>query len=766
MSKLVKIILIVVSALLILLVAGYIAIRSFLTPERIRQISEQIASQSLDRPVQIGKASLSIGLRISIRVEDILIPNVKGFSNEPAIIIDRTALNMRLLPLIQRRIVINSIDLHGLKLNLERNENKELNILSLVPKEIEGQAWVISLDKLRLRNSELKYSDAITKSEYRVHSIRQEISLKKSRISIRGSQRAYIPASKMVPESHILVENAVEYDTLTKNINIENLTVRLDPAYVRVSGKIEKSTTLDLDGNVAIDDMSKLSRLLPEAYRMEKMGGAIKSTFSISGTTKEPRVEGKCQINAVTIVPKGMKRGIENINGNLSFSRTSINDISIKGSIGKTKFGVAGYISKLDSPSPLLNVSTELDGDLKDFESLTPELQDIKLAGPVAGKVMLKGNLKNPNFSGNIAIRGAKIDGIGMGKPISDLDLKCELQNDAVKIGQCRGRIGRSDFSLTGSISNFKKPVVQMNNRSKFIDLDELLPQKGTAASRSGKSQTGKPIPLTLQGAVVIDKLTGLDMEFTNVNAYFNYIDGVIDLKDCRAQTYGGQVNFDFYYNAYSPEPYRINTRMTSLNAQKIAQRFLGFDRIKGDLSGIMNFNGRGLDEKSVRSNLSGTGNIKITGGEFNNYDFLVRLLGWMGLKEHKVIRFKNLNSGFRITNGRATADDWTLTAQIGDFMTRGTIRLDGAIDLNIAVTLTQHHSNIVKRYHGDWIFFTDKNGRTTIDIIAKGKLNSPQFTLDRSRIQQRIKGNIKNEFEKKIKDFESGLKDILRGIN
>lgn len=461
-----------------------------------------------------------------------------------------------------------------------------------------------------------------------------------------------------------------------------------------------------------------------------------------------------------------MKRAIENINGNLSFSRSSINDIRIKGSIGKTTFGVTGYISKLDSPSPLLNVSTELDGDLKDFESLSPELQDIKLAGPVAGKVMLKGNLKNPSFSGNITVRGAQVDGIGMGKPITDLNLRCEMQNDAVKIGECRGRIGRSDFSLTGSISNFKKPVVQMNNRSKLIDLDELLPQKGTAASRSGKSQAGKPIPLTLQGAVIVDRLTGLDMEFTNVNAHFNYIDGVIDLKDCRAQTYGGQVNFDFYYNAYSPEPYRINTRMTSLNAQKVAQRFLGFDRIKGDLSGIVNLNGRGLDEKSVRSNLNGTGNIKITGGEFNNYDFLVRLLGWMGLKDHKVIRFKDFNSGFRITNGRATADDWTLTAQIGDFMTKGTIGLDGAIDLQVAVTLTQHYSNIVKRYHGDWIFFTDKNGRTTIDVIAKGKLNSPRFTLDRSRIQQRIKGTIKNEFEKKIKDFESDLKDILRGIN
>jgi AsmA protein len=766
MSKLVKIIIIVVSILLILLVAGYIAISSFLTPERVRQISEQIASQSLDRPVQIGKVNLTIGFRISISVEDVMIPNVKGFSSKPAITIDRTALNLRLLPLLQRRIIINSIDLQGLTLNLERNENKELNVLSLIPKETKGQAWLVSLDKLRLKNSELNYSDAVTKNEYRVHDINQEISFKKSRITIRGNQRAYIPENKMISKKDILLENAVEYDTLTKDINIENLKIRLDPAYVRVSGKIEKGVSLDLNGDMAIDDMSKLTSLLPDAYRMEKLGGAIKSTFSVSGTKEEPRIEGKCQINAVTIIPKGMKRAIENINGTVAFSRSSVSDISIKGSIGKTKFDIGGYISKLDSPSPLLNISTELDGNLKDFESLTSEMRDIEFSGPIAAKIMLKGNLKDPRFSGNVTVQGARIDGIGMGKPVSDLNFKAEMQNDAVKISECRGRIGRSDFSLTGAVSNFKKPVVQMNNRSNFIDLDELLPQKGTASSRSGKTQAGKPIPLTLQGAVVINRLTGLDMEFTNVNANFSYIDGVIDLKDCRAQTYGGQVNFDFYYNAYSPEPYRINTRMTSLDAQKIAKRFLGFDRIKGDLSGVANFNGNGLDEKSVRSNMNGTGNIKITGGEFNNFDFLVKLLGWMGLKDQRVITFRDFNSGFRITNGRASADDWTLSAKIGDFLTKGTIRLDGAVDLRIAITLTQHYSNIVKRYHGDWIFFTDKDGRTLIDVIAKGKLSSPQFTLDRSRIQQRIKGTIKNEFEKKIKDFESDLKDILRGIN
>jgi len=765
MNKTVKIIIAIVSVAVVLIIAGYIAVGSFLTHERLRQISEQIASQSLQRPVEIGSVSLSIGFGIAISVDDVSIPNTKGYHTQPMIEIERTALNLKLLPLLQRRIVIGSIDFDGLVLNLERNSSKELNIMALMPKEAKGPGWALSLEKLRLKKCKINYYDAVTKAEYRLHDINQEISFRKNRISLAGSQRAYLPKNEVLPDKHIIIENAVEYDTSSKDMNVKNLSIRLDPAFLTITGGIAKGKTLNLQGRIAVDKMSRLGELLPEKYSFEKLDGAVKSEFSISGTTDRPAFEGSCQIEKVIIMPKGMSRAVEQINGTFAFNRSSIHDIKIQGNIGKTKISIGGDVSNLDKPEPILNLSTEITGTLDDFQSLTPDMKDVKLSGRINGKVSLKGTMKNPSYFGDVSIRDGLIDGIGLGKPISDLTVNGTMQNNGARISECRGRIGRSDFSLTGFLSNFKRPVVQLDNRSNIIDLDELLPAKGSVASGSGKTKSEKPFPLTLQGVVFVKTLTGMDMEFTDVRADFSYVDGIIDLKNCRAKTYDGQVNFDFYYNAYSPEPYRINSRMTSVQAQKVATRFLGFDRIKGDLSGAVNLNGRGLDKQSVQSNINGTGNLKIINGEFNNFDFIVRLLDWMGLKDQKIVKFNTLNTGFTITNGRASADDWTLSARIGDFLAKGTIGLNGSVDMKIAVTLSKHYSDIVKRYHGDWIFFDDKDGRTVIDIVARGKMRSPQFTLDRSRIQERIKGNIKNEFDKKIKDFESDLKNILKGI-
>jgi hypothetical protein len=231
------------------------------------------------------------------------------------------------------------------------------------------------------------------------------------------------------------------------------------------------------------------------------------------------------------------------------------------------------------------------------------------------------------------------------------------------------------------------------------------------------------------------------------------------------AQSFDGDVDLDFYYDANNPEPYRIATRLQSVSSEKILKRLLKFDRLKGKLSGKVDFQGKGLDQRSVQSNLNAVGNVIITQGTFNNFVFLSELLGWLGFKEYRNVEFNDFRCAIAIDKGKAKVRDWTLSSRVGDFLTNGTIGLDGNLDLHVALTLSQQNSNIVKKYHGDWIFFTDSKGRTIIDIIGKGKMGAPRFTLDRERIRQRIKGNIKDEFNEKIKEFESKLKDMFKGF-
>jgi len=757
MSKLLKILLITAGIIVVVLVIGYFSIRAYLTPERICYIATKVTSEAIQLPVEFGKVGLRIGFTIGITIDDVSMPNVKGFSPGPMIQIEKTTLNLRLLPLVRRQIVIGGIGLSGMKLNLERNQEGTLNIATIVPKEMKGTGWSFSLASIDLFKSEIRYIDAKDKIEIKIKGINQSVIFNGNKTIVSGKQEVYIARSKTLPEMVIKINNHITYDSLKKSVHIKKLSVVYESIYLDMEGTVENMKTLRINADLKVNHMSKLLKLIPAGSRPEQLKGTLKADLSVLGTLAKPKVDGRCELKNVSIAPKGVNRAIEKIHGSVSFDQNAIRNIILQGRIGKTKFDVNGSITNLKDPQ--LNIVAKIDGNLRDFESITDELEGVKMSGPLGVTITVKGTAKNPSYFGDYTIKDGRIDGIGIAKPITHLYIKGSIQNDAAQINRCSGHIGRSDFSFNGHISNFKKPVIQISNKSNTIDLDELLPKP-----QKGKKEAGKPVPLTLKGNVRINTLTGMEMEFKNINTNFTYENGIVDLKNCEADAFDGNVSFDFYYNSNKPEPYRITARMTSISTKKILKRFLKFENLEGRLTGMSNFQGRGFNQKDVISNLSASGNLKVNNGKFRDFELITRLLSWLGIKGLKELKFNDLVCYFKITNGKAKITDWALTSSTGNFLTNGTIGLNGKLNLDITTTLSKHYSNIVKKYHGDWIFFFDKKGRAIIDIIVSGKLTNPKFSLNKNKIQKRIKGKIKDEFDKKKKEWENKLNDLFKG--
>ncbi|MEO0190452.1 MAG: hypothetical protein ABIL18_05670, partial [candidate division WOR-3 bacterium] len=175
------------------------------------------------------------------------------------------------------------------------------------------------------------------------------------------------------------------------------------------------------------------------------------------------------------------------------------------------------------------------------------------------------------------------------------------------------------------------------------------------------------------------------------------------------------------------------------------------------------NFQGMGFEQRQVISNLTASGSIRLVNGAFNNFEFLNKLCEWLGFKDKKTIPLQDLVFSYKIENGRTNIEDWSMESGIGNFLVNGWIKLDGVINLAITLTLNKRESDILKSYHGDWVLYYDPKGRATIDIIATGKLLSPQFKLDTNKIKERLKGKIKDEYDKKKKELENKLKDLFK---
>jgi len=758
MSKGKKIAIFVLILIVVLLSAGYFALQSFLTPTRLKTIAQGAATETLQRPVDIGRVGLRLGFGIGISIGDISVLNTSGFSPGPMIEINEAVLNLSLLPLFTRRIVINSIDLEEMVLNLEQNKNKELNFAALLPRETKGTGWTVSLSRIKISRGELRYYDAITGTRYSVKEANQLLKFKGSEVSVSGNLTAIIPKARNIPELDLRISNAVAYDTISKNIDIDRISVSTDPVQLTASGVVEKSSILQLDGTLKIGDIAKLTNLIPEGMQPEVLAGVIQGDFSIKGTVEKPIIGGHFELRDVKFAPKGMARGIEKTNGSLSLDHSSVKDVSIQGYIGNTRFSVAGAVSGIDSKNPTLDISADIDGNLKDLQGISQDMKAVTMSGGLVSKIKVQGTPAKPQFAGSIKISDAIIDGIGLNRPISKMDFNGRLQQTSLRIESCNGQIGRSDFSFTGQISDFNKPGIGIDIRSKYIDLDELMPQP-----KKEQTSQGQAAPINVQGSVSINRMTGMDMEFKNVNAAFKYENGVIDLKDGRAQSFDGDVFIDLHYDFKKPEPYQLSTRMQSVSSEKILQRILRFNRLQGKLTGTGKFQGRGLDKKSVVSNLDAAGNLKFTDGKFTNYVLLTKMLDWLGMKNYQNVEFNSMQCSYTIAHGKAQIEGLTLTSRTGDYLVEGTIGLDGRVDLAVAATLSKSNSDIVKRYHGDWVFFVDKQGRAVIDFIINGKHDSPTFRLDTGKMKQRLSGKVKDEFEQKVKEFQQRIKDWFK---
>jgi|GEM_PF-656126 len=747
MTKYLKILLIVIAVLLVVIIAGYFAIRSYLNPATVRRIAERVATETLQRPVQIGTVGLRFGLKVGITVNDVTISNTKGFSSEPVVEIERATMNLKLIPLIQKRIVISGLDFESPTIRIERSKDGALNFVTLIPQEQEGTDWKLSLSKITIRKGTVHYQDAKDNTEVRIQDLAQDIALRGQRISVKGHCKVDVLKSTLLPQTTFNLKNNVSYDTLKQLLNLDRVSLDHDAMYLHTSGSIDKMDLISLNAELKIKDLNKIKPFIPVGSRPAEMTGSLKANASILGSMKDPQVDGRCELHNVKIVPAGMLKGLERIDGSLSFDNNSIRNILIQGMFGSAKVKISGSIT--DLAKPLLAINSSVDGELNDFQGLTQDMQGIKMKGQIRADISLKGKSDDLTYSGSYAISNAEIDGIGIAKPITNFNAKGTLAKDKANIEICSGHIGRSDFSCSGSFSRFDNPVIEINNRSNVIDLDELMPEETDAK---------EGIPVTIKGRVAINTLTGMDMEYKNVQGYFTFEKGIIDLSKCSADAFDGKVNLDMYYNSNNPEPYQISTRMTSVSAQKILKRFVNVDNIEGTVSGLANFTGKGFEVKEILSNMNASGNLNLKNGVFNNFDLVTKLLAWLGMNDQKNVPIKDFNVSYKIVNGKVRADNWALSSTYGDFLWNGTLGLNGSLDLNLTTTLSKQHSDIVKQHHGDWIFHIDPKGRAVIDLKITGTFKAPKFSLDKEKIKQRIQGKVKDEFEKKKKEINKKI--------
>ncbi len=164
-----------VATLLLLALLAFAALWWFLDPDDYRAQIEARASAAIGRQVRLtGALRWQLGGQIFIASEGGEIANAAGFGPEPLARWSGIRLGVAARPLLDKRVLIDRIEIDGLELQLQRNAQGEVNWalqLAEATGDAATQAVTVRIAAVELRNAFVRYQDAASGADWRVSTL-------------------------------------------------------------------------------------------------------------------------------------------------------------------------------------------------------------------------------------------------------------------------------------------------------------------------------------------------------------------------------------------------------------------------------------------------------------------------------------------------------------------------------------------------------------------------------------------------------------------
>ncbi len=185
MKKTLKILGLVVGGLLALFIVLAVALTLLFDPNDYKDEIIKAVKDQTGRELRIeGKLGWSFFPWVGIETGKLELGNAPGFGPEPFARLDGAGAKVKLLPLLRKQIVVDTVFLDGLKLNLAKNAAGKTNWDDLVKpsttekpaeKPAPGKEAVlisgISINKVDIRKADVTWKDQASNAQYAVRNL-------------------------------------------------------------------------------------------------------------------------------------------------------------------------------------------------------------------------------------------------------------------------------------------------------------------------------------------------------------------------------------------------------------------------------------------------------------------------------------------------------------------------------------------------------------------------------------------------------------------
>ncbi|WKZ59705.1 MAG: AsmA-like C-terminal region-containing protein [Cyclobacteriaceae bacterium] len=617
-----------------------------------------------------------------------------------------------------------------------------------------------------------------------------------------------------------VMEAMFQYPDLPTAVNNINLNMLVDNRDGNIDNTVIDVKKFHMDfGSNPFDARALISKLYPT-----EVDANINAKLNLAELSKMFPVEGmEMRGNyAIDLTAKGvydsLKKTIPSINAIMSLAngyvKTSefplpLQDLKFNSSVKNTSgrmaetfIAVNDFSMVMDgekfSADMLIQNLEDITWDVKanggiDLEKITKifPVEGMTLAGKVKADLQTKGRMSDLEAerydklptSGNASLREFKYESTDLPYAVTLAQADMSFDPRKIDLKQVTGTIGKSDFNVNGSVSNYMGYLFSpnqllkgsMNFSSTLLDLNEFMTETEETTEETepyGVIPVPENIDFLLKSSIATVKM--MDFNISNAKGDIVVKDGVANLSGLSFNLLGGAFTVNGAYNTKDMEhpKYDFALKIENMALAQAASSFSivqNYAPVAGLMSGNFStdFKLSGELLQDMMPNLktvNGEGLVKVAQAALKESKLISGITSLTKLDDTKEVTMKDVLMSASIKDGKLSVKPFNV--KFGEYTTSvtGSTGIDGSIDYALkmdvpAGKMGAQLNSFVSQYTGGT---SDPNAMIPVNIGLDGTFLDPKPQLlmseQKQQVQQAVTSAVKQEAEKKATELVSGL--------
>jgi AsmA protein len=623
-------------------------------------------------------------------------------SNKKFASIENARLYVAWLPLVQKQLQIENVDLDGVHANIIRFKNGSSNLDDLFT--VEGSHLgdiTFEIDSIKIKNSSANLQDETSDIHLSLHNLNIETGKLSDSTPGTVSANFRLESAKPRIDSKVKLSSHVLFELKTDHYEFANFEGEME-------GEVAGLNNLILNFQGTVNNYPAQQKLTLDKF-----------SVTAKGKLENRRLEAKLDIPKLQMIKN-------DISGNSAAINTSIlqDDENLTASAQLPAFTIKENKLLADNITANIDLFTSgrtLQGKLSSPLSLDLASRQLQLSA------------MNGNFSATHPMIKSKLSATFNG------DFNYNIAEQTIQ-SNLKSKIDDSNIVASIGVKDFSQPAYTFDIGANSLDLDRYLVID--LAQRLQDDATPFDFSylktLNMRGKLRSNEFKLAKLKLKNFSTEIKNEQSVLTIEPVLAQLYGGTAVGSLSISNAEATKVTLKQKLTAV---QINDLFAAISPGEAKLTGKGNFaldlTASGDNMAALRKSANGSANISLTQGTvagMNLTDTLLANKAQLGIKNAELKEpakftettpYTELKSTFNINNGIAKTDNYSIKSNTYISKGEGEITLDtGLLNYQLNTTIA---SNLKRSNHGE---LAELKG-TTIPMQINGHYQTPLITLN-----------------------------------